>query len=119
MSVRPLDHTGLWLLSVAELIAKVWTFAADFYSQESPAEPMASNPSQKLRFLQWLAELHFLFGCSPEPKLAIVSETEIGVRGRWRIGGRIFWTGKVARNRLPIGVPQSARLWDGGQRIPA
>src|SRR4051794_34939232 len=61
------DHTELWLLSVAKLIAKVRTFAADFCSKESPAEPMTGKPLQNLRILQWLAELHFLFGCSPEP----------------------------------------------------
>src|SRR3954466_4821018 len=64
---RSRDHTGLWLLSVAKLIAKVRTFAADFCSKESPAEPMTGKPLQNLRVLQWLAELHFLFGCSPEP----------------------------------------------------
>jgi hypothetical protein len=61
------DHTELWLLSVAKLIAKVRTFAADFCSKESPAEPMTGKPLQNLRILQWLAELHFLFECSPEP----------------------------------------------------
>src|SRR3954469_6321885 len=39
---RSRDHTGLWLLSVAKLIAKVRTFAADFCSKESPAEPMST-----------------------------------------------------------------------------
>src|SRR4051812_48804307 len=62
------DHTELWLLSVAKLIAKVRTFAADFCSKESPAEPMTGKPLQNLRILQWLAELHFLFECSPEPQ---------------------------------------------------
>jgi hypothetical protein len=62
------DHTGLWLLSVAKLIAKVRTFAADFCSKESPAELMTGKPLQNLRVLQWPAELHFLFGCSPEPE---------------------------------------------------
>src|SRR3954451_16766249 len=61
------NHTELWLLSVAKLIAKVRTFAADFCSKESPAEPMTGKPLQNLRVLQWLAELHFLFGCSPRP----------------------------------------------------
>src|SRR3954464_11590664 len=28
---------------------------------------MTAKPLQNLRILQWLAELHFLFGCSPEP----------------------------------------------------
>src|SRR4051812_12174615 len=65
---RSRDHTGLWLLSVAKLIAKVWTCAADFCSKESPAEPMTGKPLQNLRVLQWLAELHFLFECSPEPE---------------------------------------------------
>jgi hypothetical protein len=65
------DHTELWLLSVAKLIAKVRTFAADFCSKESPAEPMTGKPLQNLRILQWLAELHFLFGCSPEPKTTL------------------------------------------------
>src|SRR3954467_14225408 len=46
------DHTELWLLSVAKLIAKVRTFAADFCSKESPAEPVASKPLQKLGLLQ-------------------------------------------------------------------
>ena len=61
------DHAGLWLVSVAKLTSKVRTFAADFCSKESPAEPMTGKPLQNLRVLQWLAELHFLFGCSPEP----------------------------------------------------
>src|SRR3954453_8859034 len=64
---RSRDHTGKGLLSFAKLIAKVRTFAADFCSKESPAEPMTGKPLQNLRVLQWLAELHFLFGCSPEP----------------------------------------------------
>jgi len=29
---------------------------------------MTGKPLPNLRVLQWLAELHFLFGCSPEPK---------------------------------------------------
>src|SRR3954453_6067890 len=48
---RSRDHTGLWLLSVAKLIAKVRTFAADFCSKESPAEPMTGKPLQNLRAL--------------------------------------------------------------------
>src|SRR3954470_13752957 len=68
---RSRDHTGLWLLSIAKFIAKVRTFAADFCSKKSPAEPMTGKPLQNLRVLQWLAELHFLFGCSPEPKNGI------------------------------------------------
>ena len=51
---RSRDHTGLWLLSVAKLIAKVRTFAADFYSKESPAEPMTGKPLQNLRVLRRL-----------------------------------------------------------------
>src|SRR3954449_11400542 len=43
---RSRDHTGLWLLSVAKFIAKVRTFAADFCSKESPAEPMTGKPLQ-------------------------------------------------------------------------
>jgi hypothetical protein len=63
------NHTGLWLLSVAKLIAKVRTFEADFCNKKSPAEPMTGKPLHNLRVLQWLAELHFLFECSPEPVL--------------------------------------------------
>ena len=51
---RSRDHTGLWLLSVAKLIAKVRTFAADFCSKESPAEPMTGKPLQNLRVLRRL-----------------------------------------------------------------
>jgi hypothetical protein len=29
---------------------------------------MTGKPLQNLRVLQWLAELHFLFECSPEPE---------------------------------------------------
>jgi hypothetical protein len=71
------DHTGLWLLSVAKLIAKVRTFAADFCSEESPAELMTGKPLQNLRVLQWPAELHFLFGCSPEPFFWVISVQNI------------------------------------------
>ena len=81
---RSRDHTGLWLLSVAKLIAKVRTFAADFCSKESPAEPMTGKPLQNLRVLQWLAELHFLFGCSPEPKLDSISRMYQTSSGRSR-----------------------------------
>src|SRR5690349_24585203 len=67
---RSCDHTGLWLLSVAILIAKIRTFASDFCSKESPVEPMTGKPLQNLRILQWLAKLHFLFGCSLNPMIS-------------------------------------------------
>jgi hypothetical protein len=41
-------------------------------------------------------------------KNIIVSEMEIDILGRRRIGGRIFWTEKVVSNRLPIGVHRTS-----------
>jgi hypothetical protein len=35
---------------------------------------MASKSLQKLRLLQGLAEVQFLFGCSPEPNAAICAQ---------------------------------------------
>jgi hypothetical protein len=35
---------------------------------------MTGKPWQNLRVLQWLAELHFLFACSPEPVIRKIQD---------------------------------------------